>query len=145
MNTAHDLVSLVYVSSATSEFQSQELHEILRTARNNNQRLDITGMLLYKDGNFMQVLEGPGEAVNGLMSFIEKDSRHRGMIVLIKKPIAERQFTAWSMAFKDLNNLSPKDKAGYSPFLTESLLEQEFQTKPDRCYKLLLHFKKNIR
>ncbi|HTU44043.1 MAG TPA: BLUF domain-containing protein [Bryobacteraceae bacterium] len=144
-DTHQDLVSLVYVSSATREFQQPELLEVLRTARNNNQRLDITGMLLYKDGNFMQVLEGPREALSGLMSSIERDSRHRGMIVLIKKPIEERQFANWSMAFKDLNEISLADKAGYSPFLSESLLEEEFQTKPERCYKLLLHFKKNIR
>lgn len=145
IHTAHDLVSLVYVSSATREFQSPELLEILRTARKNNQGLDVTGMLLYKDGNFMQVLEGPGNAVTELMCSIERDGRHRGMIVLIKKPIEERQFAKWSMAFKDLNELSPDDKAGHSAFLDGSLLDQDFQTKPDRCYKLMLHFKKNIR
>ncbi len=143
--TDRDLVSLVYVSSAIRQFEAPELLDILRTARRNNERLDVTGMLLYKDGNFMQVLEGRSAAVNDLMSSIERDGRHRGMIVLIKKPVEERQFASWSMAFQDLNALSPEDQAGYSSFLAGSLLDREFQTKPDRCYKLLLHFKKNLR
>ena len=140
-----NLVSLVYVSSAIRGFEPDELIEILRKSRVNNERLSITGMLLYKDGNFMQVLEGPGESVDKLMSSVEKDKRHRGIIVLTRRQIAERQFAKWSMAFKDLNNLSAEDQRGYSPFLAGSLLDQDFQAKPDRCYKLLLHFKNNCR
>ena len=140
-----NLVSLVYVSSAIGRLGPQELIDILRTARSNNQRLNVTGMLLYKDGNFMQLLEGPHETVAELASSIERDRRHRGMIVLLQRRIEERQFAEWSMAFKDLDDLAPEDKAGYSAFLAGSLLDQEFLAKPDRCYRLLLHFKKNIR
>lgn len=144
-DTRQDLVSLVYVSSAAREFQPPELIDILRTARMNNERLHVTGMLLYKDGNFMQVLEGPGQAITQLLGSIERDDRHRGMIVLIKKAIEQRQFAQWCMAFRDLNDLSADDQAGYSSFLAGSLLDQEFRAKPDRCYKLLLHFKNNMR
>lgn len=140
-----NLISVVYVSSGIRHFEPEEIIEILRKARENNQKQDITGMLLYKDGHFLQVLEGPNKAVNELLQRIETDPRHRGMIQLMKTPLTERQFPNWSMAFKDLDQLSPEDTAAYSPFLTESLLDEEFRSKPDRCYRLLLQFKKSIR
>ncbi len=57
---------LVYVSSATRPFSGEDLRALLATCRKNNAELGVTGMLLYKDGNFMQVLEGDEEAVRGL-------------------------------------------------------------------------------
>ena len=53
----HPLVSLSYVSSAVRKLDDHELLEVLRVARKNNERLGVTGMLLYHDGNFMQILE----------------------------------------------------------------------------------------
>lgn len=139
------LISTVYVSSSVGKLGDSEILEILRTSQSNNQRREITGMLLYKDGNFLQVLEGPHTNVTELMETVERDNRHRGFIVLTKKRINERQFPNWSMAFEDLGALSEEDKAAYSPFLTSSFLDEDFRLKPDRCYKLLMHFKENIR
>ena len=65
--------------------------------------------------------------------------------MLTKKPIQERQFPNWSMAFTNLGALSAEDKAAFSPFLSGSFLDEDFRRKPDRCYRLLLHFKGNIR
>jgi len=139
------LVSLVYISSGTQDFSPEDIVEILRKSRINNDKRNITGMLLYKDGNFLQVLEGPEDEIARLMQTIEMDSRHRGLIVLTKKPLRERQFPSWSMAYKDLTRLSAEDAEAYSPFLKESLMDEEFRSKPDRCYKLLLHFKEKLR
>ncbi len=141
----NQLVSLVYASSSRRKLEDGEILEILRTSQRNNSRRDITGMLLFKDGNFLQVLEGSEAAVTELMETVERDPRHRGLIVLTKKPVTERQFPNWSMAFKDLGALSDQDKAAFSPFLAHSFLDEEFRRRPDRCYKLLLHFKQNIR
>ena len=140
-----NLVSLVYISSGTQRFSPDEIVEILRKSRTNNEKRNITGMLLYKDGNFLQVLEGPDEEIAQLMQTIETDGRHRGLIVLTKRPIEERLFPNWSMAYKDLTELDAEDAAAFSPFLKESLLDEEFRSKPDRCYKLLLHFKEKLR
>jgi len=53
------LIQLIYVSAATNRFNPAELRELLRLARLKNQQLDVTGMLLYHEGSFLQVLEGP--------------------------------------------------------------------------------------
>jgi len=111
-----NLVSLVYVSSGTRQMDDSEILDILRASRNKNARLQITGMLLYKDGNFLQVLEGREEALSELMGYIERDNRHRGVITLLKKPLAQRQFPDWSMAFKNLSKLSPEDLGANSDF-----------------------------
>ncbi len=49
---------LVYVSSATRPFFREDLRVLLETCRKNNAELGVKGMLLYKDGNFTQVLKG---------------------------------------------------------------------------------------
>jgi len=63
----NELVSLVYVSSSVRELDDSEILNILRTSQRNNERRNITGMLLYKDGNFLQVLEGTDRSVTELM------------------------------------------------------------------------------
>ena len=62
---------LVYFSSATKEFTKPELQKLLDEGRKKNSKLGVTGMLLYKDGNFMQVLEGEEKVVTKLISTIE--------------------------------------------------------------------------
>ena len=60
------LVAAVYVSSATRHLSEDENIGILRSAREHNEKSGVTGMLLYRDGNFMQVLEGPAGVVDSL-------------------------------------------------------------------------------
>ena len=83
--------------------------------------------------------------VTGLINRIERDNRRRGLIVLNKKPLRERQFASWSVAFTNLNDLPAAYIEAYSPFLSDSLLDQQFRSKPDLSYRLLLHFKQNLR
>ncbi|MBV9938606.1 MAG: BLUF domain-containing protein [Acidobacteriaceae bacterium] len=139
-----NLISLVYVSSGTRHFERQEILDILQVSRKNNARLRITGILLYQDGNFMQVLEGAEQNLSELMCSIERDHRHRGVIVLLKKAISERLFPQWSMAFKDLSELPHEDAAAFSPFLRESVIDEQFRSRSEACYKLLLRFKTSL-
>ncbi|HVR76154.1 MAG TPA: BLUF domain-containing protein, partial [Planctomycetota bacterium] len=83
---------LLYVSSAVKPFSQPALVKLLEKSHVNNAKRGITGMLLYKDGNFMQVLEGEEEAVRALYARIALDPRHRGLITLLQGPQAERQF-----------------------------------------------------
>jgi hypothetical protein len=118
---------------------------MLKEANENNTKSGITGMLLYKDGQFMQVLEGPEEAVRATFRRIDKDPRHHGVMVLLKGPVEERRFPGWSMAFRDLNLPDHQEVPGFSEFLNTPLTGEEFGGDPSRCEKLLLVFKKNIR
>jgi hypothetical protein len=106
--------------------------------------LDITGMLLYKDGNFMQALEGEKETGRTLYAKIGRDSRHRGLLTLLPGPLVARQFPDWLMGFRDLNAADVLSMPGYSEFLNTPLTGEEFSSGPTRCQKLLMTFKRDM-
>lgn len=133
---------LVYVSTAVAPFSKAELLALLARSRENNAASGITGMLLYKDGNFMQVLEGEEDAVLATHARIGRDPRHRGLMTLLQEPIAERRFSEWSMGFRDLRSPEVTSAPGFSRFLNTSLTGREFSSDPTRSEKLLLTFKK---
>jgi hypothetical protein len=134
----------VYVSSAIKLFAQSELLGLLEKSRENNAKLGITGMLLYKDGNFMQVLEGEEIAVRVLYTKIGCDPRHRGMITILEGPLEERQFPNWSMGFFDLNSAAVLSTPGYSEFMNKPLTGEEYSSNPALSKKLLMMFKKNM-
>ena len=138
------MISLTYVSSATAFLKPDELLALLNTARANNVALGLTGMLLYKDGNFMQVLEGEEAPLRQLYRKIEKDRRHAGLIKLLDHPIETRQFPSWSMAFTNLDDVTPASVPGYSEFLNLSFTEPSFQQNPSRAQKLLITFRNRL-
>lgn len=107
------LIRLIYVSSTTRQAGDEDLAQILATAREFNGQNGITGMLLFSDGNFMQVLEGEDTIVGKLMDeHIARDTRHQHIIVLEREPIAERDFPDWSMGFRHLDSGLPADRDG---------------------------------
>jgi hypothetical protein len=89
----------------SDEEVAAELKKILASSRANNPSMDITGALLYTEGKFAQVLEGPMEAVNLLFETIQRDERHSDAIVIYSASTAERDFSLWSMAFA--GNVAP--------------------------------------
>lgn len=97
-----DLQTLAYfsrnVSGQTGEMPVA-LDHILEASRRNNAEQGITGALLYTDGWFAQVIEGPGSAVETVFEWIVLDDRHTDIRVLYLKAIEERSFASWSMAF----------------------------------------------
>lgn len=139
------LIQLVYVSSAVRFMSDEELAELLRVSRENNARLDITGLLLYKDGNFIQALEGPEEAVLQLYDKISRDPRHVGVMTLVKEPVKNRLFPEWSMGFQNVNKMEASELPGFSAFLIESFTPENFRQNPSRVTVLLTTFKKMIR
>ena len=137
------MLSIVYVSSSVGMLSKDELVELLVRSREKNERLGITGMLLYKDGNFIQILEGPEEPVRELYRTIEADPRHRGIIRLLELH-TERRFPDWSMGFRDLNDPEIRDVPGYSEFLNEPLDSDRFKSDPSRSIRLLEVFHRNM-
>jgi Sensors of blue-light using FAD len=135
---------LVYASSAVQPFTKPELQALLEQARAKNAKLGLTGMLLYKDGNFIQVLEGDQKAVTNLAAIIERDARHKGVLILLRGTSQERLFPDWSMGFRDLTDQNAAKTPGYTDFMSIPLTGAEFSRDPNRCMKLLLLFKKNM-
>ena len=93
------LYQTIYVSSAAGMPSQSVLDDILATSRHNNAADDISGLLLFHDGNFFQVLEGPEEKVVACYNRIRQDSRHTGCIVMLSGEIEARNFASWDMGF----------------------------------------------
>ncbi len=99
------MVSITYVSSAISQFNETRLLDLVAQCQSNNERLGVTGILVYSDGNFMQVIEGADLVTDALYERIKLDARHRGIVTVHQQRIEFREFQGWSMAF---NILPPK-------------------------------------
>lgn len=95
-----ELVSVLYTSTARVEFDEAMLADLLAASRSSNERLEVTGMLLYRRGRFVQVLEGSSAAVDDVLNRIRADDRHSDVRVLIEEPLAQRVFADWSMGYE---------------------------------------------
>jgi hypothetical protein len=136
---------LLYVSSATTLFSRSELDAILAISRKNNTALEVSGILLYKDGNLMQLLEGDENAVVTLYDKLGRDPRHKDLTVIWDGTEEERQFPSWSMAFRDLDGPDARSTEGYSEFLSTPLTSSDLTTNVTSCLQLLDLFKTSIR
>jgi hypothetical protein len=112
-----DLSHVLYVSTASALMTPSALADMLRRARARNDERSVTGLLLYRSGNFLQYFEGPPDTVRMLHETIKRDPRHYGIITVHEGPIGARQFGAWSMGFDDLSGLDPDSLEGFSDFL----------------------------
>jgi hypothetical protein len=90
---------IIYLSRATVAFNEQQLQQLLRQANSRNQALGVTGMLLYGQEQFLQVLEGEQALVQPLYEHIRQDPRHRDVTTFADKQIAHRAFKDWAMAY----------------------------------------------
>ncbi len=92
------LRQVVYISSATQHFGTEALEELLARARANNERCGITGILLYHDLSFLQIIEGTRDDVDRLMTRIKRDPSHTAVRIVQDESISERDFRSWAMA-----------------------------------------------
>ncbi|MCG6119891.1 MAG: BLUF domain-containing protein [Blastomonas sp.] len=99
MTGAPVIEQLLYISTV-SPGETVDLETILAIARRNNRAAGITGLLMYNGKRFLQVLEGPSEAIEATFDRIRRDPRHRGHVLLARKTVERREFGDWSMGFK---------------------------------------------
>ena len=98
-----NLIHCIYASAATRHFETAELTSLLQAARKRNDAAGITGMLLYTEGSFFQVLEGVPDAVEALFARIELDKRHDHVTKIVNEAIPSRSFAHWTMGFSQVS------------------------------------------
>ena len=101
--SGHRISFLIYVSEACIEFAADSLETLRQEAAPFNAAHAITGLLVYQDGYFMQILEGSQDAVDQLLHKIRADSRHRDLRVIAEGQSRERAFPFWSMEVLDIS------------------------------------------
>ena len=98
-----ELYRLVYYSrnamSGDADTLAAAIGSILAKSKRNNERVGVTGALMFNAGCFAQVLEGPRGEVETVFERIQQDDRHGDVSLLAFDPAAARAFENWSMGF----------------------------------------------
>ena len=119
---------LIYNSYAVGHIEEKDLDKILNQSRVNNLKLGITGLLLFVEGKFIQILEGEKHDVENLYKIIQNDKRHQKVNTLIKGNIEKRNYPDWSMAFKSMTGDQVKQKTGFEDvieYFKKNVLSEE--------------------
>ncbi|MCX7241703.1 MAG: BLUF domain-containing protein [Burkholderiales bacterium] len=99
------LVRLLYASRAV-DTSSTAIEDILAKARQYNPTCGITGILCYGGGIFLQAIEGGRMAVNDLYGHIQRDVRHKDVVLLHYEEISERRFGGWTMGQVNISKVN---------------------------------------
>ncbi|NHN26727.1 BLUF domain-containing protein [Flavobacterium jejuense] len=94
---------IIYLSSATTKFNNDEIIALLKTSRSNNETNGITGLLLYSDGNFLQIIEGKRKPLQKLYGKISMDSRHKNIIKVFEGNVSSRIYSNCKMGFNSID------------------------------------------
>src|ERR1700688_11257 len=92
------LIRAIYHSFAPSTLSEHDTVQFLTKARKVNRQNDVSGMMLYTDGRLLLLLEGDAASVDLACSTIFSDKREYQM--LLREPIAEREFPEWTLGFE---------------------------------------------
>jgi len=110
------MIQITYISRTTEPMSPESLLALLQQCLTNNASSGVTGMLLYGNQTFLQVLEGDEKAVDDLVEKISKDARHSAVQLLHRRPIERRQYADWSMGFKRMSDSELKHIDGLRGF-----------------------------
>ncbi len=94
------LYSILYTSKSSVGVFDSEIFKIIEKAQVKNAELGLTGMLLYIEDAFLQVIEGEEENVKALIDVIRHDPRHYHFSVILQGKIEQRNFEKWRMGLK---------------------------------------------
>lgn len=139
------MIQLIYGSTVKTPMTDDDLVELLRKSRQKNEKLGITGMLLYRNNNFLQVLEGDEDAVLSLYATIERDDRHMSVMKIAQRNIPARFFPDWKMGFVNLDKDELADEPGFTDFLMRSDDLDQMARNPSIAYIFLNTFKNHVR
>jgi hypothetical protein len=134
-----ELIHSIYASTAASIFKESDIPALLEHARTANAERGLTGVLLYIEGGFFQVLEGNDALVDDVYGRINRDPRHSKVTLIIREPIAARDFSEWTMGFSTVDPLEAGQLIGENDFFKSASCVT--QLDGGRAKKLLAAFR----
>lgn len=99
------LVRLLYASRAI-DTSPTAIEAILAQSRQHNPECGITGILCYGGGIFLQAIEGGRMPISELYGHIQRDSRHKDVVLLHYEEISERRFAGWTMGEVNMSRIN---------------------------------------
>ncbi|NPD04446.1 BLUF domain-containing protein [Nocardioides sp. zg-1308] len=115
------LLTITYTSSAMQLMSVAELVDLIEQIRPKNERLGVTGLLLYSGGTVIQTLEGPEDVIDGLFGVITADARHTDVRVVDRRYVDQRAFATWSMGFRNVTAREIADLQDFGDFARQSV------------------------
>nr|WP_320120320.1 BLUF domain-containing protein [uncultured Marinifilum sp.] len=134
------LIQIVYVSCSRNKLSESELDDILSEIRPKNRKNSITGLLLYNDEIFIQVLEGKSEIINDLYERLKKDDRHINIVLILKENIKKRSFPDWSMGYHKLSKEESKELPGFSNLMSAKDFKESLKKSSAAVVELIDKF-----
>jgi len=132
------LYYILYISAGTNWFTGAELKDLLKVSHRNNTRDGITGLLLYGDGNFIQLLEGEKTAIERTFERVSADPRHKSVTIIDSGELSARNFPKWSMGFKAMDSFSHTGFSGFLDPETKDILLLNKQHKATDLLKVFI-------
>ena len=113
-----NLHSLMYSSIADPNLSQQDIEDLLASARRNNEQQEITGLLVFQDNCFLQILEGDRKKISHLFEQkLMRDPRHSSVTLFHDEALVQRQFRFWHLAYSDLNKQGTRISLPYREYL----------------------------
>ena len=143
--SAHDghLLRLTYTSTVTRLLSVSELVDLIEQIRPTNERLGVTGLLLYSGGNVIQTLEGEPLVVEPLFEAIHADPRHSDVRVVERLRTDDRLFASWSMAFRNVSAREIAQLQDFDEFARQSV-GRDLGLHAEPAFGLLEKFRVNV-
>lgn len=102
---------LKYVSRFSRPLTRADIQRIANLAAAHNETVGLSGTLVASGGVFIQILEGPTDAIDGVFRRIKLDARHRDIVVLRREVVGSRLFGSWAMRLVELDDGATKRMA----------------------------------
>ena len=125
------LKTICYISDSRINNSINDFNNLIFTAKSNNAKNNITGILVYKNNNFLQVFEGHIDTVDNIFSKIRMDDRHRNIFKIIDTTIEERIFEEYNFGFTFVSDRSAlKNLSDYLTWLrnADNMIANEIAT-----------------
>lgn len=129
------LSTLIYRSKSLQNFSQTDIEKLSAKAFSNNVKLNVTGILLFDGEYFLQVLEGPSEAVNAIFKKLSNDPRHSNIVTMLHGHEGKHRFGSWGMYCVKVDDRLAKDTLRWVP-------KYHYLKEDDRVVQIIEHFVK---
>ena len=130
------MIFILYLSRASEDCLNSDISDILKSSRKNNAEMGVTGILVHKNREFLQYIEGPKDIVKPLYDKIKSDQRHKGIKIVEKGSMEERVFPNWEMGFANEVNFQPLQMK----WEMDKLAQFSFAENMEECMNIVREF-----
>lgn len=124
-------LAITYTSQAAELYTEEMRLKLMRECELRNANQDVTGLLLYQGGYFLQYLEGEPATIRNLYSRILRDVRHHDVSLQNEEVLMQRQFPDWSMFYRDYDFIYPHIQMDLGELVTLAKVIEALDDKPE--------------